>query len=373
MSALNDVNSQIDPGSDNLWNKNSATSNTTDAKLNSSAQNVQEQAAGLADAVKTNAANAYNSVQNSQFAQDIANGPAAQTVKEQAAVTGNEFSDLANSRKMPNYKAANDTPLTRATGITFASLIIFIFSTRYLPLARLFLKGTWTILGIVTLIEAAAQFTIGSSVANSVRPRKYYKIPKENLEATLDDVEQLINFFVIEGQRIIFAENIPNTAIAFLASFLSYYLIKLLPAWGFALFSSCIVFLVPLVYTSNKELIDSQLQHANEVVTAQTQQLRDITADRTSKAAESVKSYTNEYAGLASEYIGKSRQKISMPATNGASSNSASSTSNTSFATKEADFPKAPSTDFPSSAEHTRPIVKAPGDGEPVAASAYAI
>lgn len=65
----------------------------------------------------------------------------------------------------------------------------------------------------MTLIEAAAKLTIGSSVANSVRPRKYYKIPKENLEATLDDVEQLINFFVIEGQRIIFAENIPNTAI----------------------------------------------------------------------------------------------------------------------------------------------------------------
>lgn len=37
-------------------------------------------------------------------------------------------------------------------------------------------------------------------------------IPKETLEATLDDVEQLINFFVIEIQRIVFAENIPVTA-----------------------------------------------------------------------------------------------------------------------------------------------------------------
>ena len=60
--------------------------------------------------------------------------------------------------------------------------------------------------------EAAAKLTIGSSVASSVRPRRYYKIPKEKLEAILDDVEQLINFFVIESQRIVFAENIPYTA-----------------------------------------------------------------------------------------------------------------------------------------------------------------
>lgn len=62
------------------------------------------------------------------------------------------------------------------------------------------------------MAELAAKYTIGSSVANSVRPRRYYKIPKETLEATLDDVEQLINFFVIEFQRIVFAEHIPTTA-----------------------------------------------------------------------------------------------------------------------------------------------------------------
>ena len=32
------------------------------------------------------------------------------------------------------------------------------------------------------------------------------------LESTLDDVEQLINFFVIESQRVVFAENVAVTA-----------------------------------------------------------------------------------------------------------------------------------------------------------------
>lgn len=344
MASLEEVNSQIDSGTNQ-------------------------------PASDSHVASALSAGQNSQLAKTIANGPAAQAVKNEAAVTSNEFSDLAGSRKMPQHTAANETPLThyhsfffnllswknpRATGITFASVIVFIFATRYLPLVRLMLKGTWTILGVVTLAEAAAKLTIGSSVAGSVRPRRYYKIPKETLEATLDDVEQLINFFVIEIQRIVFAENIPNTAVAFAASFLSYYLVKLLPAWGFALFATSVVFLVPLIYTQNKEFIDAQYEHASTIAAQQSQQLRDLTAQHTSKGLETVKAYTGEYAAVASEYIGKSRQKIPMPATNG----------NAKSGHQEADFPKAPSTDLPSSTEHTKPAVTASGDGKPTAALA---
>jgi hypothetical protein len=53
---------------------------------------------------------------------------------------------------------------------------------------------------------------MGSSITGAIRPRRYYKLPKETLEAALDDAENLINFFVIEIQRIVFAENIPATA-----------------------------------------------------------------------------------------------------------------------------------------------------------------
>lgn len=148
---------------------------------------------------------------------------------------------------------------------------------------------------------------------------------------------------------------------AFLTAFISYYLVKLLPGWGFALFATSVTFLVPLVYTQNKELIDSQYEHATQVVSQQTQQLRSITAEHTSKGLESVKAYTGEYTNLASEYIGKSRQKIPLPATG--------STTQSGSTVKSEDFPQAPKTDFASSAEHTKPVVKAPGDGEPIAAS----
>lgn len=48
---------------------------------------------------------------------------------------------------------------------------------------------------------------MGTGVTASFRPRKYYRVPKETLETFTDDMEQLINFFVIEFQRILFAEN----------------------------------------------------------------------------------------------------------------------------------------------------------------------
>lgn len=52
---------------------------------------------------------------------------------------------------------------------------------------------------------------MNKGLASHVRPRTYYTIPRETLEASVDDIEQLLNFFVIEFQRVIFAENVYAT------------------------------------------------------------------------------------------------------------------------------------------------------------------
>ena len=59
--------------------------------------------------------------------------------------------------------------------------------------------------------EVAGKLVLSNGLASSFRPKKYYTIPRESLEASLEDVEQLINFFVIEFQRILFAENVVHT------------------------------------------------------------------------------------------------------------------------------------------------------------------
>lgn len=179
----------------------------------------------------------------------------------------------------------------------------------------------------------ASKTVTGSSLTSAVRPRKYYKIPKETLEASLDDLENLINFFVIEAQRIVFAENILVTGVAFFTALVSYYLIKLLPLWGFILLSTVVLFSAPLIYIENKEFVDAQLDEAAKVIGQQTSQLKDLTAQHTSKGFDTVKQYTGAYTAKAQDLVGNigaSRQKIP-----------------TQPAVKAESFPSAPKTELP--------------------------
>jgi hypothetical protein len=58
------------------------------------------------------------------------------------------------------------------------------------------------------LAELAGKAALGDGFATKARPKKYYTLRKESLERFTEDVEQVINFVVIEFQRVIFAENI---------------------------------------------------------------------------------------------------------------------------------------------------------------------
>merc|ERR1712000_485045 len=154
-----------------------------------------------------------------QSAKDtIVNGPVGQTVQNESAKTSSEFKDLASARQTPDTPAATGQPLThyhsmfyrllswknpRATGITFAATSLFIFAARYLNIVRYAFKALYMILGITAAAEIAGKTVLGDGIATKMRPKKYFVIPKESLERFLDDAEQLINFFVIEFQRVI--------------------------------------------------------------------------------------------------------------------------------------------------------------------------
>jgi hypothetical protein len=64
------------------------------------------------------------------------------------------------------------------------------------------------VLGITIAAEVAGKTLFNSGFATQLRPRKYYTLPRETLDALLGDVHELANFFVIESQRIMFAENV---------------------------------------------------------------------------------------------------------------------------------------------------------------------
>lgn len=150
-------------------------------------------------------------------------GPVVENVKDQHVKTKAELSNLAATRTTPPATTASGQQLThyhsffssllswenpRASGIAFASVVAFIFAARYLDILRYTFKLTWMTLGVTVLAEAVGKTILGSGLTSQFRPRKYYTIPKATLDAVISDLHELINFFVIESQRVVFVENV---------------------------------------------------------------------------------------------------------------------------------------------------------------------
>ncbi|MCJ1386774.1 hypothetical protein MMC17_009900 [Xylographa soralifera] len=286
--------------------------------------------------------------------------PVAESVKDQHAKTTSEFSNLANARTTPDTKTATGQPLThyhsffynllswenpRATAISFLATVLFIFGARYLPALRWSFKILWMTLGIAASAEIAGKLVLNQGLASSFRPRKYYTIPRETLESSLEDVEQLINFFVIEFQRVLFAENVLATIAAFAAALISHGLIKLLPFWGLSLIAVSVIYLAPLIYISNKELIDHHIANASNIANAQAKQVQDLAGHHTARLTETVKAQTSTYSAKAQEYMGTAKDRTS--AAVGNAKQQVSSTSNNPFKSGSDAPPSYSSSDFP--------------------------
>lgn len=78
-----------------------------------------------------------------------------------------------------------------------------------------------------------------------------------------------------------------------------------MPLWGLAVLSTTIAYIGPLVYISNREIIDEQIANLQAIISSQTNQLKDLAGERTSHATGLVKQYVGDYSSKAQEYIGR--------------------------------------------------------------------
>ncbi|OBT66114.1 hypothetical protein VE03_05103 [Pseudogymnoascus sp. 23342-1-I1] len=299
-------------------------------------------------------------------------GPVAENVKAEATKTSAELSALSASRQTPATRTATGQHLThyhsffgslfswenpRASALAYASTVLFIFAARYLDLLRYGLKLTWMALGVTVAAEVAGRALFNAGFTSQIRPRKYYTLPKSTLDAMTGDLDELINFFVIESQRLLFAENVLASGAALLSAFLAYHLVKIVPLWGLALIGSSVLFLGPLVYTTNRELIDAQIEQLSQIVNAQTSQVRQMASQHASNAAATTKMYVGDYSAKAQEIIGRARSSspverksapvaanVSPVATAGVTSAKVPSAAKSTVPATEA-FPKVPETD----------------------------
>lgn len=67
-------------------------------------------------------------------------------------------------------------------------------------------------LGATVAAEVAGKTLLNSGLTSQLRPRKYHQISRETIDALLGDVGELVNFFFVEAQRILYVENIGASA-----------------------------------------------------------------------------------------------------------------------------------------------------------------
>ncbi|MBE3043555.1 reticulon family protein [Candidatus Bathyarchaeota archaeon] len=161
---------------------------------------------------------------------------------------------------------------------------------------------------------------------------------------------------------------------AFVATFLSYYLVKVVPYWVLAVIGTTVAFAAPLIYTANKELIDEQLKNASDVVNAQTSQLRDAAGKQTAHVTDLTKQYMGDYSAKAQGLIrGRAASPGGTPASPTADGPAekfpAAPTHVPEEVLREADFPSAPEGDVSADAAKDKiaeVAEKIEADGAPV-------
>lgn len=158
--------------------------------------------------------------------------------------------------------------------------------------------------------------------------------------------------------------HLPQVAVS---AFLSYWLVKVVPYWGLALLSTTLLFTVPLIYTTNQELIDHHIKNAQDIISAQTEQLRQIAGTHTAKATEVTKQYVGDYTTKAQQLL-KGRQASSAQTSAPTPVQSESEPIST---VKDTDFPAAPKEDIRAAepVAAPEPVIKDEGEQEPLIAA----
>ena len=77
-----------------------------------------------------------------------------------------------------------------------------------------------------------------------------------------------------------------------------------MPYWGLTLIATTLAFFVPLVYTSNQEIIDHHLQNASDAINAQTAQVRSVAQKQADQISTIGKQYAGDYTNKVQGMLG---------------------------------------------------------------------
>jgi len=198
----------------------------------------------------------------------------------------------------------------RATGISFAAALSLIITSGYVNILRYVFKAMYLLFAASAVAEFAGKPLGMQGFVSQIRPKHYAIIPRDALESVFAEIHELVNFFVLEFQRLLFAENIFATIVAFVASFIGYVAIKYISAWTLIFISTITAFTAPLIYLQNQEVIDAKLHEVNQIVNEKLTVARNTTEKYATEAANQAKATAAQLQERAFELTGQAKQSV---------------------------------------------------------------
>lgn len=153
---------------------------------------------------------------------------------------------------------------------------------------------------------------------------------------------------------------------AFIGAFLSYWLVKIVPYWGLGLISTSVLFLAPLIYKTNKQFIDAQIETVTRIANEQAEQVKSIAGHHAAKATEATKGALGEFSGKAQELVANARGRSVSPPNEKKKEAPTANGTGEAGTYKPEDFPHAPTQEFKSHADEAAEGIKA--ENEPLLA-----
>jgi len=271
--------------------------------------------------------NAAQAIQNNPTVQNAVGGAQTQYKK-----TANEISSLGYRSPPPPAEEEPEQYLThfhnffydlftwkfpRATGITFGVLLSTIVAFHYVNVLRYVFKGMYLLFAASAVAEFAGKPLGMQGFVSQIRPRRYATVPRDAIESIFAELHELLNFFVLEFQQLLFAENLFATIVAFVVSFIGYVAVKYISAWTLLLIGSIIAFTAPPLYLQNQEVIDDQIRQMSEIVNEKMTLARSMgekyandAASQARVAASNLSTKVNELATGAKQNTLKAKEAV---------------------------------------------------------------
>ncbi|KAG4262868.1 hypothetical protein FPRO03_10231 [Fusarium proliferatum] len=177
------------------------------------------------------------------------------------------------------YKYISWEDPARTIGSYFAALG-FMLAVHNMHLTQLVLKTMAIGLGVMSMAEFAGRSFGPNNFVSRMRPRQYKTVPESTLNATLNDIHDLIQYSVVQAQKVIFAEDLEKTFGAFVATGSLYFLIQFMTPFGIAILGLTTIYIIPLVTSPRgRGIARDGMARAQEISNAAVDQANSIAQD----------------------------------------------------------------------------------------------